>query len=298
MRAITSPTIQRLAALLAAALLSGCGQVWNDPYPAAERGGNILYTAFSQRPKHLDPVQSYSEDEATFLYQIYEPPLQYHYLKRPFQLQVSAAAEMPALRQFDAAGKLLPAGADPAKIARSEYEIRIRPGIRYQPHPAFALDAAGKPVYLDLPLEVVATKRSLADFPHTGTRELTAEDYVYQIKRLAHPRLHSPVLELMGDYIVGLKDLHARLLADEKTRSAKGEGGGWIDLRNYPMAGVELVDRYTYRVHIKGTYPQFPYWLAMPFFAPMPVEAERFFAQPGMAERNLSLDWWPIGTGS
>lgn len=297
MRAITSPTIQRLAALLAAALLSGCGQVWNDPYPAAERGGNILYTAFSQRPKHLDPVQSYSEDEATFLYQIYEPPLQYHYLKRPFQLQVAAAAEMPTLRQFDAAGKLLPAGADPAKIARSEYEIRIRPGIRYQPHPAFALDAAGKPVYLDLPLEVVATKRSLADFPHTGTRELTAEDYVYQIKRLAHPRLHSPVLELMGDYIVGLKDLHARLLADEKTRSAKGEGGGWIDLRNYPMAGVELVDRYTYRVHIKGTYPQFPYWLAMPFFAPMPVEAERFFAQPGMAERNLSLDWWPIGTG-
>ena len=137
MRAITSPTIQRLAALLAAAVLSGCGQVWNDPYPAAERGGNILYTAFSQRPKHLDPVQSYSEDEATFLYQIYEPPLQYHYLKRPFQLQAAAAAQMPTLRQFDAAGKLLPAGTDPAKIARSEYEIRIRPGIRYQPHPAF-----------------------------------------------------------------------------------------------------------------------------------------------------------------
>ena len=121
-------------------MLSGCGQVWNDPYPAAERGGNILYTAFSQRPKHLDPVQSYSEDEATFLYQIYEPPLQYHYLKRPFQLQVAAAAEMPTLRQFDAAGKLLPAGTDPAKIARSEYEIHIRPGIRFQPHPAFATD--------------------------------------------------------------------------------------------------------------------------------------------------------------
>ena len=297
MRAITSPTIQRLAALLAAAVLSGCGQVWNDPYPAAERGGNILYTAFSQRPKHLDPVQSYSEDEATFLYQIYEPPLQYHYLKRPFQLQVAAAAQMPTLRQFDAAGRLLPAGADPASIARSEYEIRIQPGIRYQPHPAFAVDAAGKPLYLDLPPEVVATKRSLADFPQTGTRELTAEDYIYQIKRLAHPRLHSPVLELMGDYIVGLKDLHARLVADEKARSADGQGGSWIDLRSYPMAGVELVDRYTYRVHIKGTYPQFPYWLAMPFFAPMPVEAERFFAQPGMAERNLTLDWWPIGTG-
>jgi hypothetical protein len=37
---------------------------------------------------------------------------------------------MPTLRQYDAAGRLLPAGADPAKIARSEYEIHIRPGIR------------------------------------------------------------------------------------------------------------------------------------------------------------------------
>ena len=56
---------------------------WNDPYPAADRGRNILYSAFTDRPKHLDPVQSYSEDEITFTAQIYQPPLQYHYLKRP-----------------------------------------------------------------------------------------------------------------------------------------------------------------------------------------------------------------------
>jgi oligopeptide transport system substrate-binding protein len=70
------------------------------------------------------------------------------------------------------------------------------------------------------------------------------------------------VLELMGDYIIGLKDLHALLVAGEK---ASKEKQGWIDLRNYPMSGVEVVDRYTYRVRIKGAYPQFPYWLAMPF---------------------------------
>lgn len=286
--------IRNLSIILLAALAAGCGQVWNDPYPATERGKNILYSAFTQRPKHLDPVQSYSEDEATFLYQIYEPPLQYHYLKRPFQLSLAAAQAMPTLKQYDEAGQLLPSGADPARVARSEYEIRIKPGIRYQPHPAFAVDDKGQPAYLDLTVKDLTGKRSLADFPRTGTRELTAEDYVYQIKRLAHPRLHSPVLELMGDYIVGLKDLHARLMADEK---AGKYPGGWIDLRKYPMSGLELVDRYTYRVHIKGAYPQFPYWLAMPFFAPVPFEAERFFAQPGMAERNLTLDWWPIGTG-
>src|SRR5688500_18140632 len=61
--------------------LAACGEVWNDPYPARERGQNIFYSSFSERPKHLDPVQSYTEDEARFTQQVYEPPLQYHYLK-------------------------------------------------------------------------------------------------------------------------------------------------------------------------------------------------------------------------
>jgi hypothetical protein len=76
--------------------LAACGEVWNDPYPASERGKNILYSAFTERPKHLDPVQSYSEDEATFNAQIYEPPLQYHYLKRPYELVPLTAESVPA----------------------------------------------------------------------------------------------------------------------------------------------------------------------------------------------------------
>lgn len=262
-------TISYFLVVLLVLVTAGCGQGWNDPYPAAEQGKNILYTAFTQRPKHLDPVQSYSEDEATFLSQIYEPPLQYHYLKRPFQLDVLSAAQMPVLREYDGLGHLLPAGSDPAKIARSEYEIRIRPGVRYQPHPAFAVDAKGEPVYWNLKREELEGRRVLGDFPLTASRELTADDFVYQIKRLAHPRLHSPVLELMGDYIVGLKDLHARLLADEKAGRYPSRDA-WIDLRGYALSGVEIVDRYTYRIRIKGTYPQFPYWLAMNFFAPLP----------------------------
>ena len=55
------------ATLIAVALLSGCsGAPWNNPYPAAEDGANILYSSFSERPKHLDPVQSYSSNEITF----------------------------------------------------------------------------------------------------------------------------------------------------------------------------------------------------------------------------------------
>ncbi|HEX6829691.1 MAG TPA: hypothetical protein VF104_12020, partial [Burkholderiales bacterium] len=47
----------RLLPAVAALLGAGCdGSPWNNPYPAAERGANILYSSFSERPKHLDPV--------------------------------------------------------------------------------------------------------------------------------------------------------------------------------------------------------------------------------------------------
>ena len=60
---------------------------------------------------------------------------------------------------------------------------------------------------------------------------------------------------------------------------------------------MERVDAHTFRVTLNGSYPQFAYWLAMPFFAPVPWEADRFFAQQGMEAKNFTLDWWPIGTG-
>ena len=133
----------------------------------------------------------------------------------------------------------------------------------------------------------------MRDFPLTGTRELTADDFIYQLKRLAHPSLHSPILELMSGYILGLKRLHEQL-AEEAKRLPEGE---WLDLDRFSLDGVERVDRYTYRIRIDGAYPQLLYWLAMPFFAPVPREVDRFFSQPGMAEKNLTLDWWPVGTG-
>jgi hypothetical protein len=167
--------------LALAVFLSGCGEVWNNPYPAQETGRNILYSAFTERPKHLDPVQSYSEDEAEFNAQIYEPPLQYHYLKRPYTLIPLAAETLPRPRSVDAAGRDVPA--DSPRVAYTLYEIRIRPGILYQPHPAFARDPGGKLLYHDLKPVDLKDIYSLRDFPQTGTRELTAEDYVYQIKR-------------------------------------------------------------------------------------------------------------------
>ena len=288
-----------LAAVLLA-FLGGCGLAWNDPYPVGERGANILYSAFSDRPKHLDPAQSYAEDENQFIAQVYEPPLQYHYLKRPFTLIPGAATELPRPRYFDARNRPLPPTVDGERVAYSVYEIHILPGIRYAPHPAFAVDAAGKPLYLSLDAAGLRGKYRLLDFPATGSRELTADDYVYEIKRLAHPRVNSPILGLMGDYILGLKDYAARLAAEDSRLQAgrsRGDSPAFLDLTQYDFEGAKVVDRHTYQIRVKGKYPQFAYWLAMPFFAPVPPEADRFYSQPGMAERNITLDWYPVGTG-
>ena len=64
-----------------------------------------------------------------------------------------------------------------------------------------------------------------------------------------------------------------------------------------PFPGVEVVDRYTYRIILTAKYPQFVYWLAMPFFSPMPHEAIDFYGQPVMKERNITIDRFPVGTG-
>src|ERR1035437_90664 len=287
-----------LSALVCLLLLAACGKVWNNPYPASESGKNILYSSFSERPKHLDPAQAYTADEYDFIWQVYEPPLQYHYLKRPYTLIPATAAAIPKPRYFSSTGAELPASA--GDIAYSVYDIHIKPGMRYQPHPAFAKDAAGHSLYLDLNPGDLRDKFSLADFSKSGSRELVAADYVYQIKRLAHPRIHSPILGHMSDYIVGLKEYAALLEQEDRALQAgrpEGTPPAWASLAKHEIAGVEVVNRYTYRIKVRGKYPQFIYWLAMPFFAPVPPEADRFYAQAGMAEKNLSLDWYPVGTG-
>ena len=295
MKSALNTRIALLGVLLVLLLLSACdGHNWNNPYSPEDAARNALYTVFTERPKHLDPVQSYSSNEIQFTAQIYEPPLQYHYLKRPYVLIPATAKEMPTVRYFDAQGNQLPDDARAGDIAYSSYEISIRPGILFQPHPAFAVDVQGNGLFHELNQQELTSIHKLSDFPQTGTRELVADDYVYQIKRLAHPKLHSPIYGLMADYIAGLREYAEVLKQAEQNQPAEKD---FLDLRNYPLEGVQAVDRYTYRITVIGKYPQFVYWLAMPFFAPIPWEADRFYSQRGLIQKNITLDWYPVGTG-
>ena len=175
----------------------------NNPYPAADSGRSILYTTFEERPKHLDPASSYSENEAVITAQVYEPVVQYHFLKQPYELVPLTATEVPTPTYYDAQGRVLPASAPDDQVARVVYRVSLRPGILFQPHPAFAQRRDGSLIYHGPRKEWPNGVRSLADFPQVSTRELVAADYVYQLKRLANPRLNSPLAGFMGHSIRG-----------------------------------------------------------------------------------------------
>ena len=291
-------TMWWLTLLLFVWLIGGCSDSgWNNPYPRSDLARNILYSSFSERPKHLDPVRSYSANEYEFIAQIYEPLLQYHFLKRPYELVPLSAERVPVARFYDTKGNPLPEQADSGEIAISEYEISIKRGMLYQPHPARARDNSGNYRYHQLGQQQIDSSNTLADFPLTGTREVTAEDFIYQIKRLAFPKLSSPIAGIMADYIIGFKQFGEQLDALYERMQQQGTNNKYIDLRPYAIEGVQLLDRYRFRIRLKGKYPQFVYWLAMPFFAPMPWEAEAFYAQPGLEKRNISLNWYPLGSG-
>src|SRR3990172_3649001 len=107
-------------------------QSWNDPY-ITPADNNTYLSAFVSPPKTLDPAQAYEETEIGFIAQIYEPPLQYAYLKRPYTLEPLVAQNLPTVRYYDAKGQALPSTAPPALIAFTTYDITIKPGIYYQP---------------------------------------------------------------------------------------------------------------------------------------------------------------------
>lgn len=280
------------AIVISCLFLQACDeQPLNSPYPHIDPKKKILFSSFSERPKTLDPVKAYSSNEYLFIQQIYEPPLTYHYLLRPYQLKPQVLSQMPQIRYLDKDYK--PVSADSKAIKYSEYAFELSPGIQYQPHPAFAKNNQGKYDYYPIDENFLEKKHieKLSDFKNVASRELVAQDFIYQIKRLADPLNHSPIASLMAKQIVGFEAFAEQL-------KSKRQHNNKVDLRDYQMAGVSSADKYHYKIIIHGRYPQFIYWLAMPFFAPIPWEAEQFYQQPGMNDRNINLSWYPVGTGA
>lgn len=271
--------------------LTACsGKPANYPHGKYNSKDNIFFSSFSQQPKTFDPAISYSSDENVFVSQVIEPPLQYSYLKRPYQLVPLTTVAMPEVSYLDNQFKALTATTPIDQAAYTVYRIQIKPHIYYQPHPAFARNSQGQYYYLNLPSKKLKSYHQLKDFKYDGTRELTAEDYVYEIKRLASPTINSPIAGLMSGYILGF-DAFAKTLPTQKKKNQ------FIDLRQFPLTGVKVIDRYTYEITIKGVFQQFPFWLATNFFGPVPWEVDKFYSKKALQKNNIDFDTYPVGTG-
>jgi len=131
------------------------------------------------------------------------------------------------------------------------YVFRLKQGIYFTPDPAFN----GK------------------------KRELTAQDYAYSIRRLFDPKLKSPWLFLLEGKIVG---------ADAVMQKAKAANSRFD--YDAPIAGLEVVDRYTLRIRLKEPDFNLLYIFAMPTMGAMAREVvERYGDDIGSH---------PVGTGA
>ena len=245
----------RVAAIVAcAALGSACG---NDPYPSADADARVLYVPYAEAPKTLDPQVAYSVYDHEVLGNVYETPLEYHYLKRPYELIPGLVTAVPEARALG--------------DGRVAYTFSLRRGVRFASDPSFGIAEAGR-----------------------TQRELVASDLVFALHRIADPKVGSPVLVTFSK-IVGLADFGKRLatLREEDPAFASLR----IDeqyRRAGPIEGLRVADDLTLEITLDAPYPQILYWFAMPFTAPVPWEAVAYYdgegGRDGFAEHA-------VGTG-
>jgi ABC-type transport system substrate-binding protein len=227
----------------------------NNPYPDADDGKKLYYSSFDEPPKTLDPAQSYTTTEHVFTGVVYDTLLEYHYLKRPYQL-------IPALAESVPVAEPLPGG-------HVRYTFTLRPELLFQNDECFR------------------------HFGGKSTRPITAEDFVFEIQRIADPVVNSPVTEPFGN-LVGFAEFSERL-----GKLGKEPGFSKLTARErYQRAGsiegARAVDGHKLELTLISAYPQILYWFAMPVSTPVPWEAVEYY--DGKNGRDLLQDH-PVGSG-
>ena len=253
---IGAPFVPKVLVVLAATIF-GLGACTNNPYPQADDDRKVLYSAFRDAPKTLDPVKAYTTNATQINGNIYDTLLEYHYLERPYRL-------IPALATHIPEPESLPDG-------RVAYEFQLRPGLLFQDDECFSLSGQASP-----------------------TREVVASDIAFQLMRIADPALASPVIAPFSN-IAGLKAFYDRLnqlrdanpdieqLSAQEQYAAAG-----------PVEGITVLDDQRLRIVLAQPYPQILYWFAMPFTTPVPWEAVEYY--DGREGRPHFADH-PVGTG-
>jgi ABC-type transport system substrate-binding protein len=224
--------------LLSASLLaSGCT---NDPYPASDSDTRVLYSSFVEAPKTLDPAVAYTTAEHIVTGNVFDTLLEYHYLKRPYEL-------IPGLAEAVPVPQTLPNG-------RQSYRFRLRPGILFHRDPCFALSQKGR-----------------------DTREVKAADVAFQFARLADPAVNSPVAGTFAD-VLGFAEFSKRLVDMRKADPAFAALPAHEQYKRAgAIEGVVVHGDLDIEFVLTSPNPQLLYWFAMQFTTPMPWEAVAYY---------------------
>ena len=232
-----------MSRFLVPAVVAGCLAVagcTNDPYPDSDRGEKVLYSAYSQPPKTLDPAVSYSTAEHIITGNVYDTLLEYHYLERPYRLIPALAEAVPEAQQLPDGGQA--------------YRFKIRQGVLFHADPCFALSQAGR-----------------------LTREVTAADFAFALARVADPAVNSPAISSFAQ-VRGFAEFGKRLVelrrADSEfaalpPREQYARAGG--------IAGVVAHGDHALEIVLAEPNAQILYWFAMPFTTPVAWEAVAYY---------------------
>ncbi len=107
-------------------------------------------------------------------------------------------------------------------------------------------------------------------FPGGKGREVIAEDVQYSFQRLCDPKNESPFFGNLSDYVIGMTEAH-----DDAKKA------GRFDYDSNRVAGIEVIDRYTFKLRLSRVYPQIQYWLAMACTSPVAREAVEYYDGKG-----------------
>jgi ABC-type transport system substrate-binding protein len=188
---------------------------------------------------------------------VHDTLLEYHYLKRPYELIPGLAETLPR--------------SEPRPDGGVTYRFRLRPDLLYQDDPCFALGGKGR-----------------------TTRQIVAADVAFELMRIADPAVNSPVIEPFS-HLVGFREFSAALAARRESDPAfralpvheqYGALGGIEGVRVQGDLGLEI--------RLVSPYPQILYWFAMPFTTPVPWESVIWYDG---AEGRPHLADHPVASG-
>ncbi len=120
-------------------------------------------------------------------------------------------------------------------------------------------------------------------FPGGKGRDVSAADVHFTFQRICDPKVDSPFHTVLAEQIKGMKE--ARQSAVKS---------GLLNYDKHKIAGIEIIDARSFRIHLMRPWPQLLYWLAHTATAPVAREAVEYY--DGKTGPPFAIH--PVGTGA